>query len=229
MRHATSAGATGRGYDFFMKILFVVLAASLFAQETPTEREAARDVVRKMGELETSIDAKTIVEKLMVSNVGRDQVAARAKELMEKELLAMSDDITRHPEIGFEETRSVETLTNYLKAHGFEVTMGVANMKTAFVARYKGNRGAPNLGVILEYDALRGTSRAFHGDQHSAQGPVGIAAAVAMAEVIEKTKMSGSVTVVGTPGEEMMPPNAKTDMFKAGAFDGIDILVRSHA
>src|SRR5579883_3555005 len=213
-----------------MKLVCLGLLGVLaFGQETPTEREAARDVVRKMNDLEASLDVRTIVEKMMVSNPARDQVAARAKELMDKELLAMSDDITKHPEIGFEEYKSIEKLTSYLKAHGFEVTMGVANLKTAFVARYKGNHGAPNLGVILEYDALRGTSRAFHGDQHSAQGPVGVAAAVAIAEVLEKTKMAGSVVVFGTPGEEMMPPNAKTEMFKAGVFNGMDILVRSHA
>ncbi len=212
-------------------ILFVCACA--FAQDTPTEREAARDVLRKMADLEKSIDVPTLVERITSNNPARDQVVARAKELMDKELLAMSDDITRHPEIGFEETRSIEKLTTYLKAHGFEVTMGAANMKTAFVARYKGrpvnNANSPNLGVILEYDALRGTTRAFHGDQHSAQGPVGMAAAVAIAEAMEKTHAPGTLTVFGTPGEEMMPPNAKTDMFKAGVFNGIDILVRSHA
>jgi amidohydrolase len=213
-----------------MKLLcFGLFAVAGFAQETATEREAARDVVHKMSDLERSLDVPTIVERLTASNPARDQVAARAKELMDKELLAMSDEITRHPEIGFEEYKSIEKLTDYLKLHGFEVTMGVANLKTAFVARYKGNRGAPNLGVILEYDALRGTTRAFHGDQHSSQGPVGMAAAVAIAEALEKTKMPGSVIVIGTPGEEMMPPNAKTDMFKAGVFNGLDILVRSHS
>src|SRR5579862_8636191 len=209
--------------------LFAVLAAGAFAQETPTERDAARDVLRTMSELERTIDAPTLVERLLANNPDRDQVAARAKELMDKELLALADDITRNPEVGFVEYKSIQKLTGYLKQHGFEVTMGVANLKTAFIARYKGNRGAPNLGVILEYDALRGTTRAFHGDQHSAQGPVGIAAAVALAEVIEKNKMAGSVTVFGTPGEEMMPPNAKTDMFEAGVFKGVDILVRSHS
>ena len=214
-----------------MKLLFLaVLAVPVFAQETPTEREAAHDVLHKMSDLERSLDVPTIVERLTVTNAQRDQVVARAKEaLMDKELLAMSDDITRHPEIGFEEYKSIEKLTSYLKQHGFEVTMGAANMKTAFVARYKGNHGAPNLGIILEYDALRGTSRAFHGDQHSAQGPVGIAAAVAIAELLDRTKMPGSVIVFGTPGEEMMPPNAKTDMYQAGVFKGMDILVRSHA
>jgi len=213
-----------------MKLLcFSLLAAVAFAQETPTERQAAHDVLAKMSDLEQALDVPTIVERLTVNNPQRDQVVARAKQLMDTELLAMADDITRHPEIGFEEYKSVAKLADYLKQHGFEVTMGAANLKTAFVARYKGNNGAPNLGVILEYDALRGTTRAFHGDQHSAQGPVGIAAAVAIAELLQKTHMPGSVIVFGTPGEEMMPPNAKTDMFKAGVFNGTDILVRSHS
>ena len=69
--------------------------------------------------------------------------------------------------------------------------MGVG-LPTAFVAKYKKGNGAPNLGVILEYDALRGTKGAFHGDQHSAQGPVGMAAAIAMAEYLTRTKTPGS-------------------------------------
>jgi amidohydrolase len=149
--------------------------------------------------------------------------------LMDTELVAMCDAITRHPEIGFKETWAVEQLTAWLKKHNFDVTVGVANLPTAFVARWKGNRGAPNLGVILEYDALRGTERPFHGDQHSAQGPVGMAAAVAMAEYLESTHAPGSVVVFGTPGEEMMPPVAKTDMHKAGIFNGMDVIIRSHA
>ena len=160
-------------------------------------------------------------------NPARDQVVARAKQLMDTELLALSDDITRHPEIGFEEYRSVKLLIESLEKHGFQVTQGVGTLKTAFVGRWKGNRGAPNLGVILEYDALRGAKGAFHGDQHSAQGPVGIAAAVAIAEYLDRSKLPGSVTVFGTPGEEMMPPEAKTEMFHAGAFTGMDIIVRT--
>src|SRR5207302_6835692 len=86
----------------------------------------------------------------------------------------------------------------------------------------------PNLGVILEYDALRGTKGAFHGDQHSAQGPVGMAAAVAIAEFLTRTHTPGTVTVYGCPGEEMMPPEAKTVMMEAGVFKA-DMIVRSHS
>ena len=107
--------------------------------------------------------------------------------------------------------------------------MGSGGLKTAFVARYTKSSGSPNLGVILEYDALRGTKGAFHGDQHSTQGPIGIAAAVAVAEYLTRTKTAGSVVLFGAPGEEMMPPNAKTVMYDAGVFNGMDVLVRSHS
>src|SRR5689334_23823379 len=87
------------------------------AQETPTEREAARDVLKKMADLEQSLDVPGWVSRLTGPDVARDQVVARAKELMTSELIAMADDIATHPEIGFEEKRSVQKLTDYLKAH----------------------------------------------------------------------------------------------------------------
>jgi len=210
-------------------ICFLLLIAPLLAQETPTEREAAREVLRKMDALEKSLDIPGTVTRLTATNPAREQVVARAKELMDKELLAMSDDITKHPEVGFVEKRSVQKLKEYLEQHGFDVKVDAGSLATAFVARYKNNNGAPHLGVIVEYDALRGTMKAFHGDQHSAQGPVGIAAAVAIAEWLTRTKTPGSITVFGTPGEEMMPPNAKTVMHQAHVFDGTDVIVRSHS
>ena len=210
-------------------ICFLIIIAPLMAQETPTEREAAREMLKKMSALEASLDVPSIVSRLTAPNPAREQVVARARELMDKELLALGDDITKHPEVGFVEKRSVQKLVAYLTERGFDVKVGVAGLDTAFVAKYKGNNGPPNLGVIVEYDALRGTMRAFHGDQHSTQGPVGMAAAVAIAEWLARTKSPGSITVFGTPGEEMMPPNAKTVMHLAHVFDGTDVIVRSHA
>lgn len=209
--------------------LQLVLPCSLVAQETPTERDAARDVVHKLDSLERSLNVPSLVARLTGPDAARDQVAARAKELMDTELLAMGDDITRHPEIGFQEKRSVQILTDWLKKHDFDVTIGTPGLPTAFVARYTKSSGAPYLGVITEYDALRGTKGAFHGDQHSTQGPIGLAAAVAIAEYLTRTHTAGTVTVFGAPGEEMMPPNAKVVMYESGVFKGQDVLVRSHS
>jgi len=212
-----------------LTFLVALLPVAAFAQDTQTEKEAARDVLKKMAALEQSLDVPGLVARLTAPNADRDQIVARVKELMDKELLAMGDDIATHPEIGFEETRSVSKLTDYLRQHNFSVETGSGGLSTAFVAKFRQNNGSPTLGIIVEYDALRGTKGAFHGDQHSAQGPVGLAAAVAISEYLARSRTPGSVVVYGTPGEEMMPPNAKTQMHEAHVFDGADIIVRSHS
>src|SRR5262245_3797286 len=92
---------------FVLVLLGAVRAA---AQDTPTERDAAREVLKKMAALEQSLDVPGFVSRLTGANDARDRVVARAKELMDKELLPMADDIATHPEIGFEEKRSVQVL-----------------------------------------------------------------------------------------------------------------------
>ncbi len=206
-----------------------LLAASpLRAQETTSELIAAKQVLADRAQLESSLDIPHLVDTVTAPNPARDKVVARARQLMDTELLAMADDITRHPEIGFEEHRTVKILTDYLAKHGFTIQMPVAGLDTAFVARFDGPVKGPVMGINLEYDALRGTSGPFHGDQHSAQGPVGIAVAVAMAEYLAASHTPGSIVAYGTPAEEMMPV-VKTIMYKAGAFDGLDFMVRSHS
>lgn len=215
-------------------LIFLLAFTPLFAQETPTERQAARDVLQKIDTLEKALDIPALVQQLTAPNSERDQVVARTKELMNTEMLALGDEITRHPEIGFQENWAVHTLTQTLQKHGFETEVGIAGLRTAFIGKYKrktpiANNPGPNLGVILEYDALRGTHGAFHGDQHSTQGPIGMAAAIAVAEYLDRKQLPGNVVVFGTPGEEMMPPEAKTVMYDAGIFKGMDVLMRSHS
>ena len=112
--------------------LISIIASTARAQETDTERAAARDVLKKMAALEESLDVPGIVAKLTAASAERDAVVARAKELMEKELLGMADDIATHPEIGFVEKRSVSKLTDYLRQHNFSIETGTANLSTAF-------------------------------------------------------------------------------------------------
>src|SRR5437899_11580561 len=101
-------------------VVVVALAVvPLAAQETPTEKTAAADVIRRMNELERSLALPQLVARLMgARDARRDAVVARARELMDRELLAMADDITRHPEPGWKEERAVQILTDYLTAHG---------------------------------------------------------------------------------------------------------------
>lgn len=164
-------------------------------------------------------------------------------------MLEISDWICHAPEPGFLEFKAAKILTDELKKYGFEVKMGVPGLgsdfdrlkvvggfpkdysgspglPTGFKAKYKGKTEHPVIGFAVEYDALRGNPP-FHGCQHNMQGPTGIGAAIALAKVMEKDNIPGSVWVIGTPAEEVGPP-AKAAMAKAGYLDGIDFMLRSH-
>src|SRR2546429_9194965 len=77
------------------------------AQETDTEKAAARDVLRKMAALESSLDVPALVATLTGSDPERDAVVARAKEMLDKDILAMAEDIATQSEFGIEEKRAV--------------------------------------------------------------------------------------------------------------------------
>src|SRR5947208_15849166 len=139
-------------------LIALAFGVSSLAQETPTEREAARDVLNEIGALSQSLGVQTMVTKLSAPDKGRDEVIARVKQLMQSELLPMSDWISQHPEIGFQETQSVAKLTAYLQAHDFEVTIPVAGLATAFTAKYKRGTPGPNLGVRRIINKQTGTT-----------------------------------------------------------------------
>ena len=96
-------------------LMLLVAPRVATAQETATEKVAAADVIRRMKELERSLALPQLVARLTgARDARRDAVVARAKDLMDRELLAMADDITRHPETGWKEERSMKILTDYL-------------------------------------------------------------------------------------------------------------------
>ncbi len=201
------------------------------AQATDTERQAATDILQRIDSLEAALKPTETAQALAGrKDAGRDEVLARVEALWNGSLQDVSDWIGHHPEVGWHEFRSVDTLTAVLRDYGFQVDTGVAGLPTAFVATWTSPAGAggPTLGLIGEYDALRGTRGDFHGDQHNAQTPVAIAAAKALAEHMEKAKLPGRIVLYGTPAEETDPP-AKTIMRNAGVFKGADILIRSHS
>lgn len=215
-----------------LAVLLVVAGATpVAAQTTDTERQAATDVLRQIDQLEQHLEPSRLAERLVQQkDASRDAILADAKQVWTSRMQDLSDWIGHHPEVGFTEVQAVDTLTQVLRGYGFDVQTGVAGLKTAFVASWASPAGAegPVLGLIGEYDALRGTAGPFHGDQHNAQTPVAIAAAVALKGYMTQHRVPGRIVLYGTPAEEMSPPS-KTVMWKAGVFKGADILVRSHS
>ena len=218
------------GPVFALIALTVASVQMAAAQTTPTERAAARDILRQIDGLEERLKPTQMAQRLATRrDRARDDILARVTALWASQLQELSDHIGRNPEVGFEEHDAVDTLTAVLRSYGFSVEMGQAGLATAFVGTWESPAGThgPTLGVILEYDALRSTQGPFHGCQHNAQGPVGLAAAIAVKEHMERNGLPGRVKAFGTPAEEMGPPS-KEILWRAGVFEGTDILVRSH-
>jgi len=212
-------------------VIALITAAPALAQTTATEKAAAVDVLRRVEELQKRLAPEARAAEIVNRD---DAIRAALMEsvgvLWDGEMQDLSDWIGRNPEVGWEEHQAVDTLTKVLRARGFSVETGVANLETAFVASWVSPAGSdgPTLGLIGEYDALRDIDGPFHGDQHNAQSPVAFAAAFALQEHMTSSGEPGSIRIYGTPAEEVGPP-AKTIMFEAGVFDGADILVRSHS
>ena len=202
----------------------------LAAQSTPTERVAAKAVLEQLDLLEAKLAPTAMADRMVArKDAERDRMLARVEAAWRGGMQDLSDWIGKHPESGWKEFKSVDTLTKVLKAQGYAIEMGVAGLTTAFVASWDSPAGTngPTLGLIAEYDALRGTQGDFHGDQHNAQSPVAMAAAQGLMALMTEKKIPGRIKIYGTPAEEVGPP-AKVIMWKAGVFKGADIMIRSH-
>lgn len=213
-----------------LPVALLLPAGVIAGQTTDAERQAAAPVVARIEALQAEIRPEALAARLVAAGaVEKVALLERVDRLWSLEMSGLSDHIGRHPEVGFEEHTTVDTLTRVLRAHGFAIETGQAGLETAFVGSWTSPAGAdgPMLGIIVEYDALRGTTEAFHGCQHNAQSPVGFAAGIAVAEYMEANRVPGSVRIYGTPAEEMGPPS-KVAMWRAGTFEGADILIRSH-
>jgi hippurate hydrolase len=76
-----------------------------------------------------------------------------ALKAYEPELIAIRHDLHRHPEVGFEETRTSALVAGHLRAWGLDVTDGIAG--TGLVASLKGKLpGQRAIGLRADLDAL---------------------------------------------------------------------------
>ena len=216
-----------------LKFLLLIVVAPTVAsgQTTPTEIAAAADILTRIEALQERIDPAGRAARIVGSDApAREEIMRSVGVWWDDEMEALSDHIGKNPEVGWQEFATVATLVKVLRAKGFTVETGVAKLETAFVASWDSPAGTdgPTLGLIGEYDALRDNDGPFHGDQHNAQTPIAIAAALGLMAYMTDAGVPGSIRLYGTPAEEVGPP-AKTIMYEAGIFDGADILVRSHS
>src|SRR5207237_1420971 len=72
------------------------------------------------------------------------------------EYAGVAKQIWSFAEVGYQEQKSSALLQSELKAAGFTVKAGVAEIPTAFVAAW--GSGKPVIGIVGEFDALPGLS-----------------------------------------------------------------------
>ncbi|GKW37562.1 M20 family metallopeptidase [Pectobacterium carotovorum] len=147
-----------------------------------------------------------------------------------EEYIAISQDIHAHPETGNNEYYASGLLTELLKKHHFTVTLNVAGHETAFYAEKDSGKPGPTIAYLAEYDALIDIG---HACGHNIIGVTSLAAAIALAEVIDQT--GGKVVVLGTPAEEGglrgkggINGNVKARFVEHGFLDRVDVALMVH-
>lgn len=158
----------------------------------------------------------------------------------EASMIDIAQKIYAHPELSYEEYTSSRILGDYATSLGFEVTYGIADMDTAFVATY--GSGKPVLGFLAEYDALPELGQEpcstrtpvdgpGHGCGHNLLGTAVVGAAAALKSYMEAFAskggfLSGTIRIYGCPAEENM--SGKIVMNQKHIFDDLDIAVTWH-
>jgi len=155
----------------------------------------------------------------------------------QEELVGLSDRIWEFAETALQEHRSSKLLADYAEQQGFSLQREVAGMPTAFIATY--GSGKPIIGILGEFDALPGLSQkaspvrepleegaAGHGCGHNLLGVGSLGAAVAIKELLEQGKITGTIRYYGTPAEEK--EGGKIYMAREGVFDDLDVCLDWH-
>jgi amidohydrolase len=124
-------------------------------------------------------------------------------DTMQEQLVTLSDDIHKNPEIGFQEVHASQLLTSELQQHGFEITQGIAGLQTAFKAELSGQSQGIQVALLAEMDALPGLG---HACGHNLIATASVGAAIALSKVLPE--MKGTIVVFGTPAEEAAVDNA---------------------
>lgn len=151
----------------------------------------------------------------ILKNAIREAARRRLPELME-----LVRWLYENPELSGEEKESSRRLAEPLRQAGFEVSFGVGDLPTAFVARRRRGKG-PVLAFLAEYDALPGIG---HGCGHNLIGCAALGAALVLHEVAPE--LGGEIRVLGTPAEETL--GGKAVMVEAGVFADIDAALMVH-
>lgn len=137
------------------------------------------------------------------------------------EIWRIASYIHENPELGYEEFKACAVQCDYLRAQGFNVTQGVEELETAYVATY--GSGSPVIGICAEYDALADIG---HGCGHNLICTTSILTGAAVKKYLEACGSNGTIKVIGTPAEE--GGGGKIRLLEKGIFNDLDTVWMMH-
>jgi len=139
----------------------------------------------------------------------------------QENLIALSHRIHANPELGFEEEKACAWLCESLDAAGFRVDRGICDLPTAF--RATAGPGPLHIGICAEYDSLPDIG---HACGHNIIAASAVGAAVAAAKIADEAGLT--ISVIGTPAEEVGNAGGKILMLERGGFAGLHAAIMVH-
>lgn len=169
-------------------------------------------------------------------------------EALAPQIVALSQGIHAHPEVGYQEFYAADAVAKLLQAHGIEVERASFGMETSLRAQIGGEAASPSapaptagavvaadadrsekqptIAILCEYDALPGVG---HGCGHNVMCANSVGAFLALAE-LEKSHpgaLGGRVILQTTPAEEC--DTAKEVLAQRGMLEGVDAAIQTHS
>ena len=151
----------------------------------------------------------------------KKQKIVETVEAAREDLLKLSKNIHENPELGFEEFKAVDFISETLENHGFSVEKGYGGLPTSFRADAKGNGDGPTVAFLAEYDALNGIG---HGCGHNLIATCAVGAFLGLSSLLDS--VPGRICIIGTPAEE--GGAGKVKLLANGAFDDVDYALMMH-
>ena len=178
-------------------------------------------------------------------------------EALAPQIVALSQDIHAHPEVGYQEFYAADAVAKLLQAHGIEVERASFGMETSLRAQIGGEAASPSAaaaganldapapaaGAVVAADADRSEKQPTiailceydalpgvgHGCGHNVMCANSVGAFLALVE-LEKSHpgaLGGRVILQTTPAEEC--DTAKEVLAQRGMLNGVDAAIQTHS
>ena len=150
----------------------------------------------------------------------------------------INDMLFSFSELGFQEFESSRYLTELLQKSGFTIERGIANMPTAWLAKW--GSGKPIIAIGSDVDCIPKASQkpgvAYqdpivtgapgHGEGHNSGQALNIISALAVKDIMEREKIPGTLVLWPGVAEELV--GAKAFYIRDGYFKDVDACIFTH-